>query len=445
MAIGRLTTPRALALALVLAAVAASTFGAASAAAATTRPAVQALSVGPATLPSQGGTVRLTARVRNARGCTFRGQSSPLASVRILKSVSCAAGRATMTVVVGPNPRTSAQRLRFSLTAADTHGHKAVRTVSLVEAGAPAPLVATGTLPAATVGQPYTATLAASGGTPAYTWAVSGGALPAGLNLAANGQITGTPTAPAGSSFTVTVTDAGQPVAQTATQAVSLQVVGGAPILTTAQAPSYSTNWSGYSEDGIFTGVTGTFNVPTLTASSPRADVSEWVGIDGAAQTDTSVIQAGVDETWAPGAAAPTVYAWWETFPAPGVNIPLPVAAGDRVSVTIGVIGGGVWRIQITDLTNSQTFSIDQPYSGPAHTAEWIVETPTDLDTNTLLGLPQYTPAVNFTSLFTAGAPTALTPITMVNSDGSQVLSVPSGISGAGFAVAYGSTPPPAP
>lgn len=445
MATGKLTSARGLALVVASAAVAAAVLGAAPASGATTRPAVNALAAAPASLPSEGGTVRLTARVRNARGCTFRGQRSPLASTRILKSVTCASGRASTVVVVGPNPRTSAQTLRFSITAADTHGHKALRTVSVVEAGAPAPLVASSTLPPATVGQPYSATLAASGGTPAYTWALSTGALPAGLNLAPSGQITGTPTAPAGSSFTVTVTDAGQPSSQTATQTVALLVVGGSPILTTAQPPSYSTNWSGYSETGAFTGVTGTFNVPTLTASSDRADVSEWVGIDGAAATDTSVIQAGVDETWAPGAAAPTVYAWWETFPAPGVNIPLPVAAGDRVSVTIGVIGNGVWRIQIADLTNSQTFSIDQPYSGPAHTAEWIVETPTDLTTNSLLGLPQYTPAVNFTSLFTAGTPTSLTPITMLNSDGSQVLSVPSGISGAGFAIAYGSTPPPAP
>jgi hypothetical protein len=300
-------------------------------------------------------------------------------------------------------------------------------------------------LPTATVGQPYSALLAATGGTPGYTWTVSAGSLPAGLTLSPNGQIAGIPTAPAGSSFTVSVTDTGRPSAQTATQALALLVVGGTPILTTAEAPSYSNNWSGYDELGTFTGVTGTFNVPTLTASSARADVAEWVGIDGATSTDTSIIQAGVDETWAPGAAAPTVDAWWETFPAPGVNIPLPVAAGDRVSVTIGVVGGGVWRIQIADLTNSQTFSIDQPYSGPAHTAEWIVETPTDVATNSLLGLPQYTPAVNFTNLFTAGAPTSLEPITMVNGDGSQILSVPSGISGAGFAVAYGPTPPPAP
>jgi hypothetical protein len=45
--------------------------------------------------------------------------------------------------------------------------------------------------------------------------------------------------------------------------------------------------------------------------------------------------------------------------------------------------------------------------------------------------------------LFTAGAPTSLEALTMVT--GSQVVSVPSGISGAGFAVAYGTTPPPAP
>ncbi len=360
--------------------------------------------------------------------------------------MTCTSGRASAVVSIGANTRTSGATLRFSITAVDAHGRKAVRSASIVEAAAPAPLVPSdAALPPATVGQPYSATLAATGGTPGYTWAVTAGGLPAGLALSPNGQITGTPMAPAGSSFTVSVTDAGHPSAQTATKAVSLTVVGGTPILTTAQAPTYSTNWSGYDELGTFTGVTGTFNVPTIAASAVRADVSEWVGIDGAATTDTSILQAGVDESWTPGASAPAVYAWWESFPAPPVNLQLPVAAGDRVSITIALAGAGVWRIQIADLTTGQTFSTDQPYSGPAHTAEWIVETPTDAATNSLLGLPQYAPAVDFTSLFTAGAPTTLEPVTMVSGDGSQILSVPSGISGAGFAVAYGGTPPPAP
>lgn len=61
----------------------------------------------------------------------------------------------------------------------------------------------------ATVGTPYTAQVDASNGVPPYTYAVTTGALPAGVSLNdSTGEITGTPTTAAtGVSFTVTVTD----------------------------------------------------------------------------------------------------------------------------------------------------------------------------------------------------------------------------------------------
>jgi hypothetical protein len=59
-----------------------------------------------------------------------------------------------------------------------------------------------------TVGAAYTGAVAATGGTGPYTYAVTSGTLPAGLTLASNGAITGTPTTAATSAFTVTATDA---------------------------------------------------------------------------------------------------------------------------------------------------------------------------------------------------------------------------------------------
>lgn len=61
-----------------------------------------------------------------------------------------------------------------------------------VGGSAPPPLAISGTLPYGQVGQPYSATLTASGGVPPYTWLVS--ALPAGLTFNADGVISGTPT-----------------------------------------------------------------------------------------------------------------------------------------------------------------------------------------------------------------------------------------------------------
>ena len=64
-------------------------------------------------------------------------------------------------------------------------------------------------LPGGISGRAYTATLQASGGTAPYTFAVTGGILPAGLTLnAATGAISGSPTATGVANLTLTATDA---------------------------------------------------------------------------------------------------------------------------------------------------------------------------------------------------------------------------------------------
>jgi large repetitive protein len=78
-------------------------------------------------------------------------------------------------------------------------------------------------LPPAQIGVAYSLQLSATGGTP--TWAVSSGALPAGLNLDPNsGLISGTPTAVGDSSFKVTATAGSRSDTQTYTLSVAEQL-----------------------------------------------------------------------------------------------------------------------------------------------------------------------------------------------------------------------------
>ncbi|HEY8206156.1 MAG TPA: putative Ig domain-containing protein, partial [Myxococcaceae bacterium] len=71
------------------------------------------------------------------------------------------------------------------------------------------PVVATTSLPNGVVGVAYSAALVAQQGRPPYAWSLAtGSSLPAGLALAANGQISGTPTATGPTDFRVVVTDA---------------------------------------------------------------------------------------------------------------------------------------------------------------------------------------------------------------------------------------------
>lgn len=59
-----------------------------------------------------------------------------------------------------------------------------------------------------TEGEPYASSLGALGGTTPYTWSVASGALPPGLSLSPEGEVTGTPTKAGSYAFTARVTDA---------------------------------------------------------------------------------------------------------------------------------------------------------------------------------------------------------------------------------------------
>ncbi|MBY4212922.1 putative Ig domain-containing protein [Rhodococcus fascians] len=102
-----------------------------------------------------------------------------------------------------------------------------------------APAITTSSVPNPSVGVAYTATLAATGTAP-ITWAISSGALPAGLSLSTGGVISGTPTASGSFSVTVSATNS----AGTVTRVLAMTVVADA-------AASWTIDGSdGFSGDG---------------------------------------------------------------------------------------------------------------------------------------------------------------------------------------------------
>ena len=99
----------------------------------------------------------------------------------------------------------------------------------------PGPLSVTCSYPSGQVGVAYSSSLVATGGTPAYTYSISGGSLPTGLTLnASTGAITGTPSAAGTSSDTSRVADS---VGASSTSACGITIgaaAGGALALTCA-------------------------------------------------------------------------------------------------------------------------------------------------------------------------------------------------------------------
>ncbi|MEJ5151601.1 IPTL-CTERM sorting domain-containing protein [Comamonas sp. MYb396] len=115
-------------------------------------------------------------------------------------------------------------------------------------------ITTTGNLPDATEGQVYSQSLAATGGTAPYTWAVVDGSLPPGMTLdTATGVISGTvpkvavqKTATAAKatgvfSFSVQVTDNSNPQLQSPAQQFSLQVVASPAAATATPVPTLGT------------------------------------------------------------------------------------------------------------------------------------------------------------------------------------------------------------
>ncbi|MBB2758828.1 UNVERIFIED_ORG: uncharacterized protein YhjY with autotransporter beta-barrel domain [Xanthomonas campestris] len=117
----------------------------------------------------------------------------------------------------------------FTLTATDSTPSPAAQASQnySVTIAAATLVLAQPILPPAVRGSAYNQVLTASGGVAPYRYSIASGTLPAGLTLASDGTLSGTPTTQGTSSFTIAVADAGN---ASATQAYSFTVSDAAPV-----------------------------------------------------------------------------------------------------------------------------------------------------------------------------------------------------------------------
>jgi hypothetical protein len=300
-------------------------------------PAVLSVSGSPSQLGPQGGRLTVTARLKHAISCQLELLSRQSFPVVYASNVRPCTSSFTAHVVIGANPSPVHRTVALALVARD--GTSAFTGYFDVGMAASLRPVTTTTPPAAATTLPPAATT----------------------------------TVPAATTTVPTVTTTVPSTVTTTTVATS-----GVPQTT-------SDNWSGYEvTGGPYTVASGTFTIPYI-ANNARceAHVSEWVGIDGGTAADTSLIQAGIDESEtdpSTGQCTPGefwLWPWWEVLPGPetrpswtGPN----VSAGDEIAVTIWQSSGSTWAIRITDETSGGSFSSYVSYDGPGQTAEWIVE-----------------------------------------------------------------------
>ena len=207
-----------------------------------------------------------------------------------------------------------------------------------------------------------------------------------------------------------------------------------------------SSNWSGYAvTGGPYKSITGSWTVTAVSNSSKATYSSQWIGIDGF--NNNNLIQTGTEADFYNGAAH--YGAWWEILPAAETVIPsISVQPGDVISADIHQLSSGGWSINLSDArpgrSQNETFSTTQSYKGQLASAEWIEEAPSIGHITTLAHYGAFTMDPGTVNGTNPGL-TAANAGVMVQRAGQ--VSTPSSpdADGDGFALAYGSSAPPAP
>jgi hypothetical protein len=228
----------------------------------------------------------------------------------------------------------------------DTNGESASKAFTLTINATL--VITTNSLPPGTVGATYSQTVVATGGTPPLSWAVTAGALPAGLSLnSGTGQISGTPTTAGPSSFTVQVKDVNGATASKAfavTINPPLSITTNSPLPTGTVGANYSQTIAATGGSGQYTWTVSVGGLPAgLSLNSGTGIVS---GTPTAAGTSNFTIQVtDSNQVTATKAFVLTIN------PPLSITTPSPLPAGTvgiNYSQTLAVTGGTspyVWTV----------------------------------------------------------------------------------------------------
>jgi hypothetical protein len=283
---------------------------------------------------------------------------------------------------------TIAGTFTFTVQVTDSKGHQASAQLSITVTAVLS--IVTSTLPGGTTGAAYSQQLAASGGTPPYSWSIVSGALPGGLSLSSSGSISGTISAAGSFLFTVQVTDS---ASATATRQFSISAVVGLSITTAAALPNAFLN-SAYSETLTASGgssytwaltggalpsgltlssagaITGTptaagasnFTATVTDSASATASQAFTLVVEGTLAIATTSLPGGTvgasytQALTATGGKPPYTFAKTAGSLPPGISL-----SGAALSGTFTIPGTFNLTVQVTDSANataSQAFSI---------------------------------------------------------------------------------------
>ncbi len=347
----------------------------------TVTPACTTITITPASLPN--GQVN----VAYNQTLTASGGTTPYTWALTVGTLPAGMTFNTATGVLGGTPTAAgASALTFRATSAGG----CIATINYNLRICAAITVNAATVNAMTVGTAFTQTFTGAGGTAPYMFAVTAGALPAGLTLnATSGVLSGTPTSNAAASFTITATDnngCGGLRAYTITPTCPTLTLG--PNTATVNTMVVGT---AYSRQLTVTGGTAPFTWTLNTGTLPAGITLSSGGLLSGTPTSTTTVSFSVRVTDTYGCTntrnynnitptCPTISVT-PLLPTPG--LPTPITVGTAYSASFGVTGGA------TGGTAPFTFSVS---AGTLPLGLTL-----DPATGALTGTPTSSAAANFT------------------------------------------------
>ena len=342
-------------------------------------------------------------------------------------------------VISGVPTFSSTYSVAFEVQDSSSPKNTAGRVLTMYIYAAPSALeITTTSLAAGTEGTAYSATLNASGGKPGYTWGVANGKLPAGLTLATDGIISGTPSKTGTASFTAEVKDSSNPK-ETAEKTFSLTVGPGtsaSPLAITSTSLAEAAENMVYSDTLAATGGTKPY---TWTKAGGRLPAGVTLGSSGilsgaptAAGTFLVVVQ--VRDASNPQETASKHLTLVVTAPTSALTITTASIANGKVnaaySSTLAASGGQApysWSMAAGALPTGLTLSTGGVISG----------TPKKTGTYTIMSkvTDSETPSETATKLFTFSVSTAATTTLAISTT-----SVPAGKVNTAYSMTFAAT-----